>query len=236
MTDPDPPPAPHVPRMSEADAERIRAWHDRAYETAAAEIGSGLVMDVLDRTFVVPPLVFAPSGTLLAEAVLDEVRRDDRVLDMGTGCGVIAILAASASNHVTAVDINPNAVEATRYNAILNDVQDRIEIHQSDVFDRVDGRFDLIAFDPPFRWFAPRDALEVAMTDEGYGALTRFFGAAADHLTDGGRILLHFGTSADVAYLDELIDRQGFERERIANRKVISRSWEIDYFVLRLTR
>jgi release factor glutamine methyltransferase len=229
-------PGGYVSRMSAADAERIRAWHERAYEAAAAEIGTGLVMDIFDRTFVVPPQVFPPSGTLLAEALLDEVRPDDRVLDMGTGCGVMAILAASEATQVTAVDINQHAVDATRYNAILNGVQDRIDVHESDVFDRVDGRFDLIVIDPPFRWFAARDALEVAMTDEGYGALTRFVAAAPDHLTDGGRILLHFGTSADVAYLDELIERHGFSRERVANRKVISRDWEVDYFVLRLTR
>jgi release factor glutamine methyltransferase len=216
--------------------ERIRAWHERAYAAATREIGSGLVMDVLDRTFVVPPQVFPPSGTLLAEAVLEEVRDDDRVLDMGTGCGVIAILAASRSKDVTAVDINPQAVQATLYNAILNDVQDHIHVHESDVFDRVDGRFDLIAFDPPFRWFAPRDALESAMTDESYGALTRFFDGATSHLTDGGRILIHFGTSGDLAFLGSLIEMSGLASETVASRRVISGDWTVEYFVFRLTR
>jgi hypothetical protein len=36
------------------------------------------------------------------------------------------------------------------------------------VFEAVDGRFDLVIFDPPFRWFAPRDPLEAASTDENY--------------------------------------------------------------------
>ena len=226
----------YVPTVSAEDAERIRAWHERAYAAATDELGSGLVMDCLDRTFVVPPQVFPPSGTLLSEAVLDEVLPDDRVLDMGTGCGINAILAASISSDVTAVDINPRAVAAARYNAILNGVQDRVHIGESDVFDCVDGRFDLIVFDPPFRWFAPRDPLEAAMTDEGYAALARFFEGATEHLSDGARILIDFGTSGDLAYLESLIDRHGYARETVGTRHVITREWEVDYLAFRLTR
>ncbi|WP_220449879.1 hypothetical protein [Nonomuraea longispora] len=43
---------------------------------------------------------------------------------------------------------------------------DRVEIRHSDVFSDVDGLFDLIVFDPPFRWFAARDLFEAATTDE----------------------------------------------------------------------
>ena len=45
-----------------------------------------------------------------AAIVLDEVRDDDRVLDMGTGSGVNGIVAASRSRDVLAVDVNPAAV------------------------------------------------------------------------------------------------------------------------------
>ncbi len=226
---------PYRPLVSDEDAERIRAWHERAYESATAELASGVAMTCLDRTIVVPPQVFPPSGTLLGEAVLEEVRATDRVLDMGTGSGICAILAASTSVDVVAVDVNPRAVEATRFNAILNGVQDRIEAFESDVFDRVEGRFDLIAFDPPFRWFAPRDLLEVAMTDEGYAAMTSFFAEARDHLNQDGRMLIHFGTSGDLAYLQAVIDERGFERETIARRRVVTSDWDVEYLVFRLT-
>ncbi|MGI8723374.1 MAG: methyltransferase [Geodermatophilaceae bacterium] len=106
---------------------------------------------------------------LLGEAVLAEVRDSDRVLDMGTGSGVNAILAASTARDIVAVDINPLAVEAARGNAERNGCPDRIDFRESDVFSNVDGTFDLIVFDPPFRWFAPRDMFEVAMTDENMG-------------------------------------------------------------------
>jgi len=93
----------------------------------------------------------------LGEAVLVEVCSGDRVLDMGTGCGVNGILAARAGADVLALDVNPEAVRAARGNARRNGVADRLEVRLSDVFDAVDpaldGPFDIVVFDPPFRWF-----------------------------------------------------------------------------------
>lgn len=141
---------------------------------------------------MVPPQVQPITGMshLLGEAVLEEVRESDRVLDMGTGSGVNAILAASKAAEVVAVDINPVAVEAARNNAAYNGVADRIAIRRSNVFSNVDGEFDLIIFDPLFRWFAPRDLLEAATTDENYRAMTTFFREARRYLALNGRMLI----------------------------------------------
>lgn len=178
------------PTVSNEDVRRIRAWHDAAYESAR-NAGEAVVA-YLGREIVVPPHVFppAPMSQLLGNAVLAEVRETDRVLDMGTGSGVNAILAASRSTEVVGVDINPHAVAAAAVNAVRNGVADRIEFLESDVFAAVDGRFDVMIFDPPFRWFAPRDLLEASMADENYGALTRFLTEADDYLASGGRILM----------------------------------------------
>ncbi|ASO20750.1 methylase of polypeptide subunit release factors [Actinoalloteichus hoggarensis] len=145
--------------------------------------------EYLGRTLLIPPTVMpiTPVSRHLGEAVLAEVRTTDRVLDRGTGSGVNAILAASRSAHVLAVDVNPDAVRAARDDAERNGVADRIEVRHSDVFDAVDDRFGLIVFDPPFRWSAPRDRFEVAITDEGYRAMTTFFREAREHLTPAGR-------------------------------------------------
>ena len=68
--------------------------------------------------------------------------------------------------------MNPYAVAAAVANAARNGVADRTRFCESDLFAAVDGSFDLIVFDPPFRWFAPRDLLERAFADENYEALT----------------------------------------------------------------
>lgn len=227
----------YVPTLSAEEAERIRRWHEAAYALARAEAGTGQTFEYLGRVFDVPPEVqpITRMSHPLGEAVLAEVRPGDRVLDMGTGCGVNAVLAASVSEDVVAVDVNPVAVEAARRNAERNGVADRVDVRSSDVFDRVEGRFDLIVFDPPFRWFAPRDLLERAMTDTNYGAMTRFFRDAARHLTPAGRMLVFFGTSGDLGYLRRLADRAGFRTQVVARAEHERDGARVAYFTFRMT-
>ena len=69
----------------------------------------------------------------------------------------MAVFAASKSTNVTAVDVNPSTVECARANAELNNLSSRITVKESDLFENVEGQYNLIIFDPPFRWFEPRD-------------------------------------------------------------------------------
>lgn len=227
----------YVPTITAAYADRIRRWHETAYEAAKAEGADGQTFDYLGRTIHVPPQVQPITGMshLLGEAVLAEARESDRVLDMGTGSGVNAILAAATARQVLAVDINLLAVAAARANAEANGVADRVETRESDVFGAVEGEFDLIVFDPPFRWFAPRDLLETATTDENYRAMTEFFRSARRHLAPGGRMLISFGTSGDLGYLRGLMDEQGFAVAVVAQHELTKDGMRVEYFVFRLT-
>ncbi len=224
------------PSMPGDEVRRLRAWHEAAYESIR-DGGAGTV-GYLGRTYVVPPGVFPPARTSepLGRAVLDEVRAGDRVLDMGTGCGTNAILAASRSTRVLGVDVNPHAVRAAVANAERNGVADRTTFRVSDVFDSVDGEFDLMIFDPPFRWFAPRDLLEVSIADENYAALTRFLAQAGGYLAPGGRILMVFGTSGDLDYLYRTAGENGFVRETLASMDLTRDDLTVHYHAFRLRR
>lgn len=231
-------PGTYTPMISEEHAQRIRRWHESAYEAGRAEGATTQTFTYLGATLVVPPGVMPITrmSHLLGEAILAEVRDGDRVLDMGTGSGVNAILAASKRTQVVAVDINPRAVEAACANTERNGVADRVEVRQSDVFSNADGEFDLIIFDPPFRWFRPRDLLEAAMADEDYHSLTAFFLQAKVHLSESGRMLVFFGSSGDLAYLQHLIDEQGFAAQVVAQDDLIKDGWRVEYFTFRLTK
>jgi release factor glutamine methyltransferase len=228
----------YQPDLPAEEVERIRRWHERSYALTVQEAAAGpQTFTVFDRTFVVPPEV-QPIATgqapLLARAVLDEVRPGDRVLDMGTGCGINAILAAGTATDVLAVDVNPIAVQAARDNAARNGVAERIRVHESDVYSAVDGAFDLIIFDPPFRWFTPRTLLERASTDAGYQTLTAFFDGLDAHLTPDGRVLLFFGTSGDIAHLHRLIAQAGRHAEVVAHEHWERDDRVADYYTYRI--
>ena len=73
-----------------------------------------------------------------------------RALDVGTGNGVQALLAAGHSEHVVATDVNPRALAFTELNAALSGI-DNVESRSGSLFEPVAGeRFDLIVCNPPF--------------------------------------------------------------------------------------
>lgn len=70
-------------------------------------------------------------------------------LDLGCGCGILALQLASHAKRVVATDISERACHFTRFNALLNDVS--IDVRQGSFFEPVEGeRFDLITSNPPF--------------------------------------------------------------------------------------
>ena len=224
----------HSPRMPLHAQHRIRAWHEKTYASLSARTGATEI-SVAGLTLLVPPTVFPPTEPyLLATAVLNEVRAGDRVLDVGTGSGVNAIVAAARGATVLGVDISADAVACARENTERNGLTSAATFVVSDLFDGVSGLFDLIVFDPPFRWFRPRDQVEAAIADEDYGTLTRFMRAAPSFLETRGRILLHFGTSADIDYLHELIAESGLHSEVISEHELQQTDWSVRYFVFRL--
>ncbi len=89
------------------------------------------------------------SSTLtLANATIR--RHSRRTLDLGTGCGLLAFLAAPHSRHVAAVDRNRRAVNMAAFNARLNGLEN-VEAREGDLFEPVSGeRFDLVVSNPPF--------------------------------------------------------------------------------------
>jgi methylase of polypeptide subunit release factors len=116
--------------------------------------------------------------------------RGARVLDVGTGSGVQALLAARRASHVVATDINPRALAFTELNAALNGFGN-IEVRLGSLFEAVGGeRFDLITCNPPYvispenRWAYRDGGLQ------GDELSRRVMLSAADHLADGGYVTM----------------------------------------------
>lgn len=105
-----------------------------------------------DCVFSVSENVYEPTEDSFLFAENLAVRKGDTVLDMGTGCGILGIIAAKKAAKVVAVDINPYAVRCARENAKLNHVIDKTFFVQGDLFApiRKGEKFDLILFNAPY--------------------------------------------------------------------------------------
>jgi methylase of polypeptide subunit release factors len=110
------------------------------------------VVDVRGPLLVMPGVldpVATKVGAWFAEDCVAASRPGERWLDMGCGTGVVGVRLAEAGAIVTAVDLDPRAVENVRANAVLRGVA--IDARAGDLFAPVAAeRFDVVAFNPPF--------------------------------------------------------------------------------------
>ena len=144
-----------------------------------------------------------------------------RVLDLGTGSGIQAVAAAQNKlvREVIAVDINPDAVKQFQESVTKNKYK-KIQVLVSDLFSNVDGKFDVIIFNPPY---LPQDkGIEDAALyggKKGWELSERFFAQASKFLAPKGKILFLFSSLTNKTKIDEIISHNLFEsRELIKER------------------
>lgn len=102
------------------------------------------------RTNLRHQYVMGIGKSTLTLANLTVRRHVRRTLDLGTGCGVHAFLAAPHSERVSATDVNPRSVQLAAFNAKLNGLS-HVECLEGDLFEPVKGQtFDLVLANPPF--------------------------------------------------------------------------------------
>jgi release factor glutamine methyltransferase len=145
----------------------------------------------------------AEDSFLFAENL--HVKEDETVLDLGTGCGILAVLAAKTASRVAAVDLNPYAIRCAKENARLNSVQEKIDFFQGDLFMALspDVRFDLVLFNAPY---LPSEAGEAASWigrswaggADGRQVVDRFISEVPAYLKSYGRVLLMQSTLTGV--------------------------------------
>ena len=96
-----------------------------------------------------PGLAFGTGGhettSLCLEALDERVKGGERVLDIGTGSGILAIAALKlGAGSAEGVDIDPVAVRTAGENAALNGVADKLTVLVGDLSDKASGRYDII--------------------------------------------------------------------------------------------
>ena len=181
------------------------------------------------RRFYVNPAVMAPTPETesLCEAAIRFLQSHGvaapRILDVGTGSGVIAVTLAAELDGaaVTAVDISDKALEVARRNACDLGVADQIDFRRSDFFSAVrpHERFDVILSNPPYIREDEYPTLQkevladprIAMLGgkDGLDAIRAIIRQAPDYLAEHGRIMFEvgFGQVDSVATLTRTDER-----------------------------
>jgi ribosomal protein L3 glutamine methyltransferase len=168
------------------------------------------------HAFYVDERVIVPRsyiGELLGDGlsgIVDDASAIGRILDVCTGSGCLAILAALAFEDATvdASDISADALAVAARNVADYGLEGRVALMQSDVFEGLSGRrYDLILANPPYvsdaavAAFPPEYAAEPRIAHaggaDGLDIVRRILAQAGSHLSQHGRLVVEVGTGRD---------------------------------------
>lgn len=180
-----------------------------------------------DMVFTVPTQVYEPAEDtfLLLESLELNLTPHDTVLDMGTGCGIIGIVAAKKARRVVAVDVNSYAVDCARKNAEANCVAEKIVVRLGDLFNpiNIDDQFSVIVFNAPYlpsRRQKKKDWIDSAWSGgaDGRQLIDRFISEAPRFLAENGRIFLVQSTLSNVKRTLQRLRMLGFQARIVVEK------------------
>ncbi|MEQ1526848.1 MAG: 50S ribosomal protein L3 N(5)-glutamine methyltransferase [Gallionella sp.] len=187
---------------------RVQERVPAAYLTNEAFLGE--FSFYVDERVIVPRSFIAELLRTQLSPWVAESEAIDSVLDMCTGSGCLAILAAHEFPyaHIDAVDLSPDALAVAAHNVADYGLQDRVQLIQSDLFTQLgDKKYDLIISNPPYvdapsvaalpPEYLHEPKLALGSGDDGLDATRTILKHAAQHLTDNGILIVEIGHNRD---------------------------------------
>ena len=191
------------------------------------------IKDCAGMKILVLPKVYATSidTELMIETV--EISSNETFLEIGCGAGAVAISLAKRSKTGLAVDINQEAVKNTIENAEAIGASN-LTVKKSNVFEKVDGKFDVIVCNPPYSQNEVSDDFERMFWDPNNEMKKVFFKEAKEYLSPNGKIYFGWADFADidVNLPSKFADEYGYKIVNIISKS--STSGEFNFYVFEL--
>jgi release factor glutamine methyltransferase len=188
--------------------------------------------DLIIEPGVLHPRHFA-SSRLLAAWLSRLDLRGRTVADVGTGSGLLALIAARAGASVVAIDISSTAVSCARANAARNRLSGRIAVVQSDVWDAVSeaAPFDLVVTNPPFYARAVESVADHAFASgDRHAFVSRLAAGLSTRLAPGGSLLLIHSSDEEFAPIARLLAEHGLEGVEVVEKRGVFETLTIREF------
>ncbi|MFX0078010.1 MAG: HemK2/MTQ2 family protein methyltransferase [Candidatus Hermodarchaeota archaeon] len=137
----------------------------------------------------------------------------DTMLEVGTGCGLVAIVAAKAGARVVATDQSALAIQNAKKNVALHNLDSLVEIRQGDLFDPIQPgeKFSLLTFNPPYLPGTKDDpAFDPAWSggEKGYEITAKFIAHCSRYLHADGRLLLIQSSLSEPEHIQTQLKQQ----------------------------
>lgn len=170
---------------------------------STAPVDNKILRRILRAIGTPPRGVYSPreDSYLMLDAISSIPLDKKEVLDVGTGSGILGLFCAMRDANVTVTDIDDTALLYAQ--KVAQTLGVGLKAVQSDLFSNVEGRFDLVLFNPPY---LPSAALEDRTVDggkKGKALASRFLKTLPTHLKIDGTTVMLLSSSNDPASLIE---------------------------------
>lgn len=171
----------------------------------------------------VMPGVFHPgffhSTGILIRFLNSQSLRSKSFLELGCGTGLISIIAAQRGAFATASDISPQATENAKQNAELNQVS--ISVAHSDLFERLEGKFDWIVINPPYYPKRPQTAADHAwFCGENHEYFEKLFAQLPLSIHGRSKVLIILSDVCDLHAIFEKAKKHSLQFSKILAERV----------------